>query len=862
LQKDRESAARVLAPKVRGTLVLESVFQLDSIDFFILMSSVSSHLAPAGQVDYTAANAFLDSFAKSRLQQSPRYISIHWPRWADVGMAAEKPSGQMDAVHPLLGRKTGERDGLTTYSTTLSLGNDWIVSEHRLSIDTGLFPATGYLEMVRAAVMDLTGATALSVNNFYVSRPLRVKTDLEQPLRLLMRKEGEAYRFSARTRANGLQAWIECASGEVIVSPAPPEVSRLEIDSILRKCNDRTIGLDHPPRNEGQERHIEFGARWRNLKRVWLGRGELFSLLELPSEFSSEIDTYRLHPALLDMATGSALFLIKGNDAAGYLYVPISYGSVLISGPLPAACYSYVRSKAGVSIESPIATFDVTVVDREGNTIVEVRDFSVRQIRDVALLEDASPALSAEVANTEGLEAIDEHKTAQPSDAISSEEGGRAFARVLANARISSVIVFPYDFAAYIDRQKPRRAVIASERNVEAPADNPNEEVEVTLTRWWKELLGVDAVSSQDNFFDTGGQSLTGVRLLAKVKRKYGVDLKLATLFSAPTIEKLCALVRNQTSVPSFHSLIEIQPKGTKPPLFLIHEIEGSVMVFRDFVKHFDRDQPIWGVEYSVRESSSPLLRMEDLAAYYLEEIRKLQPRGPYYLLGYSFGGLLAFEIAQQLYAAGQRVELLGMLDTFLMNGVRTSAQKRTLRERVKRKVGSFGRHVGRVVFGPQRRAYLREDLAERLDATIGQGRQLIYGVLRARGRSIPKFLHRAKDVNWFAALRYEAQPYPGRVTLFRATTPLSFIDMPTDRELGWGSLAEAGVEVHEIPGTHREIMREPNVSIVAREVSGCLAEASERQLHLSNVSIWKESVGPRVSSRYTLRAEGAGDVP
>jgi thioesterase domain-containing protein len=346
------------------------------------------------------------------------------------------------------------------------------------------------------------------------------------------------------------------------------------------------------------------------------------------------------------------------------------------------------------------------------------------------------------------------------------------------------------------------------------------------------------------------------------VNKKYGVDLKLATLFSAPTIEKLCALIRDKTAPPSFHSLIRIQPNGSRPPLFLIHEIEGSVLVFRDFVKYLDPDQPVWGVEYSVSESSAPILRLEDLAAHYLKDMRKLQPRGPYHLLGYSFGGLLAFEMAQQLRAAGQQVELLGMLDTFLMNGVLASSQKRTLFQQLTKKAASLGRHAGRIAFGPDRRAYLREDLAERLDALIGYCRQFLYGVLRARGRSIPKFLHRAKDVNWFAALRYEALPYRGRITLFRATTPLSFVDMPRDRELGWGSLAQGGVEVHEIPGTHREIMREPSVAIVAREVSGCLAAARERLLGNSDLALSEDRTQPAASSRRNISRAAEATVP
>ncbi len=842
LQKDRTNAARVLAPKVRGTLVLESVFQPDPIEFFILMSSVSSHLAPAGQVDYAAANAFLDSFALSRSQRSVRCISIQWPRWTDVGMAADKSAPDRAAIHPLLGRAAHDGQGVTSYSTTLSLENDWIVNEHRLSGGPGLFPATGYLEMVRAAIIDLAGTPQLSISDFYVNQPLRVKDGSTQPLRLVIREEGNGYRFSAQTQTGQSKRWVECASGEAVAGPPRLALAHLDFDSLRRKCSDRMLGPS--PRNEAQERHIGFGARWRSTKSVWLGRNQALSLLELCDEFRTEVETFRLHPALLDMATGSAMFLIQGNEAAKHLYVPVSYGSVAIFGKLPATCYAYARAKSSASIESPLATFDISVFDREGNVVVEICDFAVRQIRDLSLLESTRGELVA-------AEELEVQQSPQLSDAISSQEGTRAFERILANPRASSVVIFPSDFPAYIDSLNPRHIATPSARPDPAMSSDSNDDVEATLTRWWKELLGVDKVGILDNFFDLGGQSLTGVRLLAKVNKKYGVALKLATLFSAPTIEKLCALIdKRKTTPPQFRSLIPIQPNGTKPTLFLVHEIEGSVLVFRDLVRHLDPDQPLWGVEYSAGESSSSaFLRMEDLAAYYLEEIRKLQPSGPYYFLGYSFGGLLAFEMAQQLHAAGEQVGLLGMLDTFLMNGVQASEKRRTIFERVKRKTSSFCRHVGRLAFGPDRRAYLTEDLAERLDATIGQGRQLIYGVLRAHGRSIPKFLHRAKDVNWFAARRYKALPYPGRVILFRAITPLNYLDMPTDRELGWGPLAAKGVEVREIPGTHREIMAEPSVSFLAGEVRACLTERHDRHFHDSDLSMSNRIAQQRDSS-------------
>src|SRR3984957_8251881 len=509
LQKNRASAGRVLAPKVRGTLVLESVFEQDSIDFFVLMSSVSSHSTPAGQLDYSAANAFQDSFARSKAPNGTRYISIQWPRWNDVGMVADRPIGRTHTGHPLLGYRTDERNGLTSYSTTLDLANDWIVSEHRLKGGVGLFPATGYLEIVHAAVMNLTGsAEAWTISDFYVSHPLKVKAGTPQPLRLLMRRQGEGYRFSAQTRADHSQSWVECASGEVTVANPAPQRSHFDLDTIHRRCGARTLGLDHAPRLEGQECHIEFGARWRNLVRVCLGRDEAISLLELPGEFASEVDTYHLHPSLLDMATGSAMFLIDGNEDAKYLYVPVSYGSVMLFDDLQATCYAYARAKSGASIDSPLATFDISILDREGCVVAEIGDFAVRQLRDLSLLESTS-AEFAKVEENEG------QQSPQQYESISSIEGARTFERVLANALASNIVIFPSDFSEYLKNGKRRDTAASPEIEGRDQPSDSNDNVEVTLIRWWKELLGVDRVGIRDNFFDLGGQSLMGVRLLA-----------------------------------------------------------------------------------------------------------------------------------------------------------------------------------------------------------------------------------------------------------------------------------------------------------------------------------------------------------
>ena len=193
-----------------------------------------------------------------------------------------------------------------------------------------------------------------------------------------------------------------------------------------------------------------------------------------------------------------------------------------------------------------------------------------RSVRYVTSLfwRATSPALASNRRSTPEFEAIEATRDGATvgCDLVGGRRSG--FRTCSRNPRSSSVVIFPSDFAAYIDSRQPRHTAATPRDICRNAFGDANEELEATLTRWWKELLGVDAVGIQDNFFDLGGQSLTGVRLLAKIKKKYGVDLKLATLFSAPTIEKLCCADSQPKRHARIDSLVPIQPNGTKPPLF------------------------------------------------------------------------------------------------------------------------------------------------------------------------------------------------------------------------------------------------------------------------------------------------------
>jgi thioesterase domain-containing protein/acyl carrier protein len=194
----------------------------------------------------------------------------------------------------------------------------------------------------------------------------------------------------------------------------------------------------------------------------------------------------------------------------------------------------------------------------------------------------------------------------------------------------------------------------------------PRDELERQLSNLWEETLKIKPIGVTDNFFELGGHSLLAVRLFAQIEKKFNKNLPLATLFQAPTIEGLAEILRQEGWVTSWSSLVPIKPGGIKPPLYLIHPSGGNVLCYRALARLVGSDQPVYALQAQGLDGKGlPHSTLEEMATHYIEEIRALQPDGPYYLGGSSSGGVLAFEIAQQLLAQGQKVGMLAMIDTF-----------------------------------------------------------------------------------------------------------------------------------------------------------------------------------------------------
>jgi len=188
--------------------------------------------------------------------------------------------------------------------------------------------------------------------------------------------------------------------------------------------------------------------------------------------------------------------------------------------------------------------------------------------------------------------------------------------------------------------------------------------VETKLAEIWAQILGVERVGVYDDFFRLGGDSLAAADLVVQVQKVFGLTLPLTILMQAPTVESLAKVIHRHDGVAGWSSIVELQPHGSRHPFFCVHAVGGEVLCFVNLAREMAPDQPFYGISAdraSGIEKTVP--QIEGMAARYIEEIRRIQPEGPYFLGGYSFGGSVAFEMAQQLTAQGQNVALLAIID-------------------------------------------------------------------------------------------------------------------------------------------------------------------------------------------------------
>jgi aspartate racemase len=376
-----------------------------------------------------------------------------------------------------------------------------------------------------------------------------------------------------------------------------------------------------------------------------------------------------------------------------------------------------------------------------------------------------------------------------------------------------------------VDRQALRACGAPERASGETSRLGARNAIEARLVEIWEEVLRVQPIGITDDFFQLGGHSLLAVQIFARLRERLGVTLPLATLFEAPTIAQLVSLIGGNHRTPSERSLVAIQPAGDRPPLFGVPGVGGNVLCYGGLAWLLGPDQPFYGLQsLGLDGSEPPLTRIEDIAEVFARDIRTTQPEGPYYLAGTCMGGVVAWEIAQQLRAAGQEVGLLALLDTWpptpgssprMPLGPRGAALLEFVTGRVRLSLQGLRQARGR-----DRVHYLRERMATlatrvlRRDLLRANRSELDYGTV--------------SQANLLAFQRYELRAYAGAVVLFRAEDrPVAEGDDPSPV---WRQLATGDFEVHAIPAADSGLMLvEPNVGVLAKKLRECLGRAQGR---------------------------------
>lgn len=378
-----------------------------------------------------------------------------------------------------------------------------------------------------------------------------------------------------------------------------------------------------------------------------------------------------------------------------------------------------------------------------------------------------------------------------------------------------------------------------------AGADDTRPDYVSALTQLYRRILGNRAIGPDDNFFDLGGHSVNAARLFAMIERELHITAPLAALYEASTPRALAKVLDGGIGQERWQSLVPIQTGGDRPPLFLMHGAEGNVLLYRVLAHHLGADQPVYGLQSAGLDGRSPVESNLRRAAHaYVEEIRAVQPHGPYLLGGYCLGGVLAMEMARELMQQGQTVGLVAMIEIFNIRSTRWPLPWHV--RTINRFLLNPYYHAANVLAadGRSRMDFFRQKLnVERARARVQT--QLAWSrVRRLLHMGAAEEFHHVKIADvWDRALEeHDVTPYPGEITLFTTEHRLMGMDAPLD---GWTGLADSIREIR-LPFNPKASLTEPFVGIVAQQLRGCIDEAIAKHASAHEGSSVEETAAAR----------------
>ena len=509
-------------------------------------------------------------------------------------------------------------------------------------------------------------------------------------------------------------------------------------------------------------------------------------------------------------------------DEAGNLLPAGRTGEVVIRGPNVTAGYeNNPEANARAFTNGWFRTGDQGYFDEDGYLFLTGRikeiinrggeKISPREVDEV-LLEH--PAVAQAVAFAVPDERLGEDVAAavvlRPGERATELELQEFAARKLVDFKVPRRIVLvdemPKGPTGKIQRigLAEKLGLTGGRREAERGYVRPETEEEERLCAMWAELLDVDRVGVEDDFFGLGGDSVTAARLFVRIEEEFGAKLPLATLFEAPTVQGLAERLREGRLEARWPALAALRRGGKRTPVFLVHGHWGNVLFYRELAQRLGPEQPVYALQSVGLDGSAPLETVEAMAARYIEEIRRVQPLGPYILGGYCVGAYIALEMACRLEWEGKPVLFVASLGA--------DGTWRTLESAV----DSLRYHWAniRARKGLAKAGYLWERVCYRLDAALGVVAAAMETAFRKKGRAAPRWVRarRLHAAHLRANRRYRPGRFSGRVVVFQGEE-----EAHLDPRMFWSRVARE-VEVRRVPGSAEGMFRPPAVERLAKE--------------------------------------------
>lgn len=376
---------------------------------------------------------------------------------------------------------------------------------------------------------------------------------------------------------------------------------------------------------------------------------------------------------------------------------------------------------------------------------------------------------------------------------------------------------FPLNANGKLDR-KSLPTPVSESTHVSDHGEPLQDDWETRLAILWCEILRVSSVNQTDNFFDLGGDSLLAAQLSIRIEQTFNCLFPVANLLKAPTLREMATLLKENTGYDRGQVLIPIQIGGnSKLPLFCLHTKTGSIFDYYGLAKYLEADQPIYGIQARGLDSQEVYCdRIETMAADYIKEIQTLQPQGPYYLCGYSFGGLLAYEITRQLTNQGHMIGMVALFDAYNYPGNWFHEPLSLRLQNAVNKLQKFS-WIERLTYGYQKLQNAR---------TFLQGANI-------HDQQAHKKISLQESICETALKHYRAKTYNGNIILFRTEqTPevLGYQSVKRDTTLGWHKVVTGNINVQPLNCHHFELIHEPYIQSLARKLNSCLNECYDSE--------------------------------